>query len=81
MLSFLGWLKLQKRREDPVGDLANDVTRDPDFPRRCSDPEQLDDYLWSQGACDPARRALTRALAEYQQYRRTLGGQKTFPTA
>lgn len=32
-LPFLAWLLLQRERDDPIGDLANDALRDPDFPK------------------------------------------------
>ena len=30
--TFTQWLKQQRRRDDPIGDLARDVCADPDFP-------------------------------------------------
>jgi len=70
--SFTGWLKRQHRRNDPIGDLARDVLRDPNWPRGRTLKPFLE-YLTRQGASERARAALEKAWREYQTLAECLG--------
>ena len=62
--SFGVWLRAQRYRDDPVGDIARDVIEDAKFSRRSGMARQVD-YLEWHGACDGAIKALKAAWAEY----------------
>ena len=64
-LTFWCWLSRQRRRADPVGDLARDAWQDETFPRRARRLDTLDAYLGRVGACDGTHRSLRRAFGEY----------------
>jgi len=69
--SFTEWLSFQAGRPDPVGDLAGDVARDPEWPSR-SDGNLRDllAYLRRMGACPGALEALRQAWSEWQEVAR-----------
>jgi hypothetical protein len=59
---FGRWLRQQRRRDDPVGDLARDVIRSGCRARTALGVRQrLDEH----DASDGARQALSRAIHEY----------------
>ena len=65
---FYAWLKQQKHRRDPVGDLARDAIRDRDWPKRKGAPlSECREYLEDIGACRDAMKAFYRAQKEYQK--------------
>lgn len=66
--SFTAWLKLQRRRNDSVGDLARDICRDPDWPQGRT-WRAFAAYLAERNACEGAQEALDRAWGEHQQHR------------
>ena len=68
--SFTAWLLRQTDRADPIGDLASDVTRDPDWPARSKSLNRLLAYLVGRGACDGAIAALRAAWEEWQEVAR-----------
>ncbi|MCU7843331.1 MAG: sterile alpha motif-like domain-containing protein [Candidatus Thiodiazotropha sp. (ex Monitilora ramsayi)] len=62
---FYNWLLSQENRDDPIGDLANDVEKDKNAP---VDSDSLDTwytYLSMNGACTGALEALEAAWNEY----------------
>ena len=61
---FLAWLKKQRGRRDPVGELASDVLYDSRAP---SEYEPLRAHLVSRGACVGAIDALEQAWLEYEE--------------
>ena len=61
MIKFETWLKKQKNRDDPVGDLANDYINDGEIK-----PFTLE-YLKMKGACKDALVAFKEAHSEYTQ--------------
>lgn len=63
---FARWLKKQKDRDDPIGDLANDVSRDARFPITKNDLGLLKTHLIFQNACSEALQALEEAWAEFK---------------
>jgi hypothetical protein len=66
VLTFIQWLKQQRDRDDPVGDLARDAASDRRFPRSNS-LVRLQAYLaFDTYAIDLAQIALVRAWAEWQ---------------
>jgi uncharacterized protein YozE (UPF0346 family) len=70
---FFRWLKRQVERDDPIGDLAEDVLRDTSFPKSTEAREVLRDYLETKRACTEALVALDEALAEFHASRPTRG--------
>lgn len=70
--TFLVWLYKQKKRDDPVGDLARDCSSDRslDKPRKKHTLDGWHDYLFSQNACDGAHSALDGAWSEYKKNKR-----------
>jgi uncharacterized protein YozE (UPF0346 family) len=71
---FRRWLQAQRREDGPVGDLARDVFIDPTWPDDAASVEDLEDYLWCEGACDDALKALRQAWEEFEAAER--GGAK-----
>jgi hypothetical protein len=61
---FTDWLAQQHGRDDPVGDLARDATRDALWPARGSFSD-LYDHLGELGASDAAFATLARAWTEF----------------
>ncbi|GGY95715.1 YozE family protein [Streptomyces poonensis] len=66
--SFTAWLKTQADQRSAIGDLARDVSADPDWPSRKGLPGQRD-YLEECGAIPAAVDALERAWVQYEAYR------------
>ena len=65
MTAFVPWLRKQRNRDDPVGDLANDTCRDTEMPKDVRSYRSFKGYLERIPACSGAIRALERAYAEY----------------
>lgn len=62
--SFHRWLEGQRGRNDPVGDLADDVFRDKSFPLGASTRREVEEYLSRHGA--HVIRAVREAWREFQ---------------
>lgn len=67
--NFTGWLGRQRRRDDPVGDLARDARQDVLWPRTARTLAAFQRHLQDQRAIEPALDALERAWSEYQTAR------------
>jgi uncharacterized protein YozE (UPF0346 family) len=65
-MTFKAWLMLQKKRDDPVGDLARTVLQDRIWPRT-QDTVKLRQYMVKRGAVENTLLALDRAYSEYQK--------------
>ena len=65
--NFVQWLVSNTGREDPIGDLADDVIRDPDFPRSVKHYQEALEYLERHGAYWKALDALADAWKEYAE--------------
>lgn len=63
--AFYRWLRKQRDRRDPVGDLARDALGDRDFPK-AADFDRAESYLYSCNACYEAHLALRRAFSEFR---------------
>ena len=63
---FTTWLKAQRGRDDPVGDLARDAAADRHWPKAAKSLPRLLDYLAGRGACPGAVEACRRAWAEFR---------------
>ncbi|MFD3589688.1 YozE family protein [Streptomyces sp. NPDC058683] len=68
--SFTAWLKTHADQDNPVGDLAREVSRDPDWPSRRGLPGQRT-YLDERGAIPAAMETLERAWTQYDQHKAT----------
>jgi hypothetical protein len=66
-MTFLQWLRQQRHRPDPVGDLACDALNDRHKPTGQVTLRQWQRYLQGIPACDGALKALHRAWDEYRQ--------------
>jgi uncharacterized protein YozE (UPF0346 family) len=66
--SFTAWLKSHADHRTAIGDLARDVSHDPDWPADEGRQGQLD-YLEERGAIDAAIETLERAWSQYEAYR------------
>lgn len=64
---FYRWLLKQKDRNDPIGDLANDMISDKSFPFDSNSHERIRKYLIFKGACDEAIQALTESFNEFNK--------------
>ena len=67
--SFAAWLRNQRRRDDPVGDLARDAAADRHWPKAAKSLPRLLDYLAGRRACPGAVEACRRAWAEFRAER------------
>jgi hypothetical protein len=65
--AFDAWLRMQFRRNDPVGDLASDVMADSRLKRKRFGYASLLDHLIGSGACLDAIVALRDAHNEFKQ--------------
>lgn len=65
MMLFSSWLLAQSGRDDPVGDLAGDVRRDP--PTGGWGVKELRRHMHHRGACGEALAALSQAYSEWNQ--------------
>jgi hypothetical protein len=63
-MTFNQWLFKQGERNDVVGDLAHDASRDRRWP---TGQRAQEDYLESMHACDGAKEALLEAWQEYYE--------------
>jgi hypothetical protein len=69
--SFHRWLMGQRRRPDPIGDLARDAALDPKWPCRSRTLQGFQHHLEHMGACDGAELALEDAWSEWEAGRIT----------
>ncbi|WP_329057257.1 sterile alpha motif-like domain-containing protein [Streptomyces sp. NBC_01453] len=67
-MSFTAWLKTHANQSSAIGDLARDVSADPEWPSRSGRQGQLD-YLEGRSAVAGAIQALERAWTQYEAYR------------
>ena len=63
MGTFRAWLMEQKKRKDPIGDLARDVIRDSKF--KGTTVQELEDRMFQLHACAEALDALRDAKSEF----------------
>jgi uncharacterized protein YozE (UPF0346 family) len=63
--SFYAWLMAQAKRDDPIGDLAQDVRRDPDAPKYAFRQKTWREHLQNNNACESAIVALNSAFDEF----------------
>ncbi|MFJ8211845.1 YozE family protein [Streptomyces sp. NPDC096033] len=68
--SFTTWLKTHRKDDSAIGDLARDVSADPDWPSRRGLPGQIA-YLEERGAIPRAIDTLERAWKAYDAHRAT----------
>ena len=68
---FYKWLKKQKNRDDPVGDLAIDALRDESFPTDTDSFVIIKNHLSFNRACEKAIQALTEAFNEFKNKNRS----------
>jgi hypothetical protein len=79
-MTYRQWLRRQKRRDDPVGDLARDWFTTPyvdeaDYRTNRGSTEAAHlTYLRSAGACEGAVNACRRAWSEYRAYLHNANG-------
>lgn len=66
-ITFRRWLNQQEYRDDPTGDLARDIRRDPGLVRTNQSLGELYRWLRLVGACQEARQTLINAYREWQQ--------------
>jgi 5-methylcytosine-specific restriction endonuclease McrA len=62
---FYNWLKKQKERDDPIGDLANDVSTDKSFPTEVDSYKTIKNHMIFKRDCDEAIQALKEAFDEF----------------
>jgi hypothetical protein len=68
-LGFTTWLRRQRQRDDPVGDLAREAARDRGWPRPPARLAILHAHLERTHAPDGAHEALDRAWFEWDRWR------------
>lgn len=66
-ITFRQWLKLQRWRDDPVGDLARDLLDDPCAKGLRTVGSIRRHILYAHRPCDGARETLNRAIVEYER--------------
>ena len=66
--SFAAWLRDQRMRDDPVGDLARDAADDPQWPKAPRSLQRLLAYIEASpgGDCTGALESCRRAWAEFR---------------
>lgn len=64
-LSFYEWLVLFKGVDRPIGDLAQDALRDPDFPKH-KNFEEIRDHLQAKHASQEALKTLDDSYVYYK---------------
>jgi uncharacterized protein YozE (UPF0346 family) len=62
-MTFNAWLRRQRHRQDPVGDLARDAFSDPHWPPVARHQRK---YLVGVNSCEGAMAALDRAHTEWR---------------
>ena len=67
---FYRWLELQRDRDDSVGDLAYDITKDKKFPVDAS-LRKTQEYLESKWVSEPVMNALKAAWSEFSAAKRS----------
>ncbi len=65
MRGFTQWIKTQTWRQDFVGDLAKDISNDPDFPRSVPDFETLAEYVYKKTKDETVLHAAQRAWNQF----------------
>ena len=65
-MSFAEWLRGQRQRDDPVGDLARDASADPGFPPGDGQVDTCADYLLAQNSAECFIDAVVRACELYE---------------
>ena len=66
--TFTAWLKTHADQSSAIGDLAQDVSADPEWPSRTGLPGQRD-YLEERGPIPAAIETWERAWKQYEEYR------------
>jgi uncharacterized protein YozE (UPF0346 family) len=64
--SFKTWIKKFQNDDSPLGDLAQDIRVDKEFPSFCS-KNRLMSYLMSKNACDEALTVFEKAYEAYSR--------------
>jgi uncharacterized protein YozE (UPF0346 family) len=72
--AFYRWLVNQKDRNDPIGDLSNDILLDKNFPLDTSSLNLLRDHLTRKSACNEAIQALEEAHQEFNGIKNNRSG-------
>lgn len=69
-MTFSDWLLTQTKRNDPIGDLANDWARDKDASKPVNGTKsKIKGYLfWTKRANKESIEAFERAWEEYMEY-------------
>jgi uncharacterized protein YozE (UPF0346 family) len=62
-MRFYTWLREQRKRDDPIGDLARDAMADKNFPQALN---RVRSHLLNAGACSEALVAFNEARKEFQ---------------
>lgn len=73
--SFYSWLMQFENDDTAIGDLARDVNRDSEFPRRLISYRHLKKYLESKQAVDVVMNVFMEA---FTQYKSEVGGSIRF---
>lgn len=63
-MTFKTWIKQFQGENTPIGDLADDIQRDKNFPAT-RDFEKMTTYLINHNACDDCIREFAEAYIEY----------------
>lgn len=64
-MTFKKWLQLFKDVDYPIGDLANDVAQDSNFPNSFQNLDELTDYLYRKNAVNEAIQTAKNAYIYY----------------
>jgi len=65
-MTFNQWLKIQVKRDDPIGDLAKDSATDERRKPHNGNRAAWHNFLSAAGACSEAHLALDEAWDEYE---------------
>lgn len=74
-MTFYEWLNKQRKRDDPIGDVARDVYCDDCFPKDCDDIDKIHRHIGGivHHACKEAHAAVDEAWFEYKHKGRREG--------
>lgn len=64
--TFVSWLLKQNGRDDPIGDLSCDISRDKSFPSNTASFNDVKSYFEGKSVCAEVIEALNEAYSEYR---------------
>lgn len=67
-MTFYEYMMYRINEDNPIGDLARDMSEDPKLPRNETPLDMVRYFMLNRNLCDSARRALRDAWREYREF-------------